>query len=233
VRKLSLFRIVVAAAIAGVLAPPASAADSSIAVRMTGVWQLMSRVTSLQTDQGNSPPLLPKARALYDVHRAQLAKGDRSFDSTAQCLPHGVPRLLFESMPFELLPQAKNIVFMYQWNRLARFADLKNPHSEPLGPTWLGQSVAKWEGDTLVVDTNGFNDRTTLDAAGMPHSDQLHVIEHYTLSGDGNTLTAKLTIADPQTFSAPWQTSVRFKRLRDFKIPEDVCVERLRLDQYK
>jgi hypothetical protein len=94
-------------------------------------------------------------------------------------------------------------------------------------------TVARWEGPTLIVDTNGFNDSTFLDAGGMPHSDQLHVVERYELDRSGNQLTALITLEDPATFSAPWDTQVRFRRLRGVRIPEDVCVERLGLKQYQ
>lgn len=215
----------------GLLAGAAAIAED--AARMTGVWQVVGHAGQLQTIDGKEPPLLPAARQTYQQNRAAIKAGDRRLDLTNQCLPPGVPRLLFTQMPFELLPQRERVVFMYQWNRLARIADLDRPHSEPLGPTWLGQSISRWEGKALVVDTNAFNDRTFLDDAGMPHSDQLHVVERYTLDRSGNRLSATLRIEDPQTFAAPWEARVQFRRLRGAQIAEDVCVERLGLEQYK
>lgn len=199
----------------------------------TGVWQVINPTTALRTSDGTEPPLLPDAKKMYEQHRASRKASDTSYDPTAQCLPQGVPRVLYEPMPFEILPQAKQVVFMYQWNRLARIVDLNKPHTEPLGPTFLGQAVGQWDGASLVVDSNGFNDMTLLDADGMPHSDQLHVIERYTLDQTGNKLDALVTIEDPLTFSKPWNTRVSFKRLANVKIKEDVCVERLGLEQYK
>lgn len=198
-----------------------------------GVWQVIGNVAALRTTSGAEPPLLPEAKAVYDKHRASRKAGDTSYDPTRQCLPHGVPRIAYEPMPFELLPQAKQVVFMYQWNRLVRLVDLNKEHTEPPGPTFLGQSVGHWDGDTLVVDTNSFNDMSLLDADGMPHSDQLHVIERYTLDTSGNKMDAVITVEDPQTFSRPWETRVSFKRLHNVRIEEDVCVERLGLEQYK
>lgn len=198
-----------------------------------GVWQVTGATTALRTSDGKEPPLLPAAKAVYDQHRQSYRKGDKKFDQTLQCQPPGVPRLSFDAMPFEIMVQAKQVVLMHQWNRLVRFVDIDKAHSEPLGPTFLGQSVGRWEGDTLVVDTNGFNDSTLLDAQGLPHSDQLQVIERYSLSNNGKRLDAVITINDPQTFSVPWNTKVSFKRLNNVRIAEDVCVERLDLDQYK
>lgn len=210
-------------------AAQAFAADSPF----TGVWQVVGKTTALKTVDGKEPPLLPETKKVYEQHRQSRKTGNLKFDPTQQCLPQGVPRLLYESMPFEILPQDKHVVFMYQWNRLARIVDLNKPHTEPLGPTFLGQSVGTLAGNVLTVDTNAFNDMTLLDADGMPHSDQLHVIERYTLDKSGNKIDALITIEDPQTFSQAWDTRVSFKRLRNVKIEEDVCVERLGLEQYK
>lgn len=198
-----------------------------------GVWQVTDATAALRTLDGKEPPLLPQTKARYEQHRQAYKKGDKSFDPTLQCQPPGVPRLSYEAMPLEIMVQARQVVFMYQWNRLVRWVNLDKPHSEPLSPTFLGQSVGRWEQSTLVVDTNGFNDTTLLDSQGLPHSDELRVVERYTLDKSGNTLTAVITIEDPQTFSTPWQTRVSFKRRLDVKIEEDVCVERLELDQYK
>lgn len=198
-----------------------------------GVWQVEGVTTAVRTTDGKEPPLRPDAKAKYEERRASFKKGDKRFDPTQQCQPHGVPRLLYEPMPFEIMVQPTQVLLMHQWNRLVRWVDLDKPHSEALGPTFLGQSVGHWDGNTLVIDTNAFNDSTLLDAQGMPHSDQLHVIERYTLDKSGNKLNATVAVEDPQTFSQPWETKVSFKRLRNTKIEEDVCVERLNLDQYK
>jgi hypothetical protein len=198
-----------------------------------GVWQVVGNITALRTTDNKEPPLLPAAKQKYQQNRAAFSKGDQRFDSTVQCQPPGVPRLAYVAMPFEVMVQAKQVMLMYQWNRLVRWVDIDKAHSEPLGPTFLGQSVGRWDSNTLVVDTNGFGDNTLLDAQGMPHSDQLQVLERYTLSKNGQQLDAAITITDPQTFSAPWNTRVSFKRLTNVRIAEDVCVERLNLEQYK
>lgn len=200
-----------------------------------GVWQITSEVTALKTADGKQPPLLPEAKATYEKNRQARKAGDLSYDITTQCQPHGVPRLLFETMPFEIMvqKQPKYVGLFYQWNRLVRVVEMDKAHYEPLGPTYLGQPVGKWDGDTLVVDTNGFGDTTVLDAEGMPHSDQLHVIERYTLSKNGQQLNAQINIEDPKTFSSPWQTQATFKRVKNGRIEEDVCVNRLGLEQYK
>lgn len=199
------------------------------------VWQIGEPVFELKTPDLEEPPLRPEARALYDRNRQSRLAGDLSYDSTTQCLPHGVPRLLFEEMPFEFMVQQEPdyVGILYQWNRLVRIIEMDREHYEPLGPTFLGQSVGRWEGNTLVIDTNGFNDSTLLDAAGMPHSDQLHVIERYSLSADGDQLQVELVIDDPIVFLSPWTTRALFDKQEGKRIQEDVCVERLGLEQYR
>lgn len=199
------------------------------------VWQISEPVVELRTLEHEEPPLLPEASAIYDRNRQSRLAGDLSYDSTIQCLPHGVPRLIFEEMPFEFMVQDQPdyVGIFYQWNRLVRIIEMNKEHYEPLGPTFLGQSVGRWEGNTLVIDTNGFKDSTLLDSAGMPHSDQLHVVERYSLSADGDQLEVEIAIDDPIVFSSPWRTRALFDKQVGTRIQEDVCVERVGLEQYE
>ncbi len=228
------FKSVVLSSVLGALLSTASALAATLPhTEFNGVWQVQGKTMALLTADGKQPPLLPAAKAAYEQRRQSFRRGDRQFDQTLQCQPPGVPRLGFDAMPFEIMVQARQVLLMHQWNRLVRFIDIDKAHTEPLGPTFLGQSVGRWEGDTLVVDTNGFNDSTLLDAEGMPHSDQMQVVERYTVNRNGQQLQALITITDPQTFAAPWTTKVNYRRLKGTRIAEDVCVERLNLDQYK
>jgi len=198
-----------------------------------GVWQIAGDYSQIKTLDGSEPPLLPEAQAEYDKNRDLKAQGDRSWDPVYQCNIHGVPRILFETMPFEILQTPKEVLFMYQWNREFRMVDMNAEHSELPINDYLGQSVGHWEGDTLVIDTNQLNDMTFLDESGMPHSESLHVIERYTVLEDGNTMEVHLWIEDPETFSEAWETVAQFELLPGAKIKEDTCVDRLDLPQYR
>jgi hypothetical protein len=91
-------------------------------------------------------------------------------------------------------------------------------------PTWYGYSVGKWEGDTLVVETIGFNDKTWLGAQGQPHSDEMRTIERYRRI-DKNTMEFNLTINDPKTYTTVWNTEPRTIKLKPgVEIPESFCV---------
>ena len=188
----------------------------------SGVWKIASDQTALTTTEGKTPPLLPGPLAAYQATSARRAAGDLSWDGVhKKCKPPGEPRILLEQMPFEIVQQKDKLFYSYQWNRLDRFVFIDKPLSV-IAPTYFSTSVAKWQGDTLVIDSEGYNDKTFLDRDGMPHSTQLKLIERLSLSPDHNTLRERITVEDPATFSKPWDTMLRFVRQPDH-IEEDVC----------
>lgn len=190
------------------------------------IWRPIDSRTELRQANGSPPPLLPEARKKYEENRAARRRGQTDFDPAERCVAPGVPRLLLQNMPFEFLQRDERIFIHYQWNRLVRVIDMNIAQPEPYGPLLLGQSVGRWDGGTLVIDTISLDDRTLLDDAGMPHSDALHVIERYRLMNEGRTLQLALTIDDPKTFSKSWEARLRFRRDAGDRIEEDVCVER-------
>ena len=196
---------------------------------LTGVWSITSNDGTLKTLDGKTPPLTPAADAIYKKHLAQAAKGDRSFDGMTECLPPGLPRLMLEREPFEILQRDKAVYFVSQVNRLPRRAyfNEKLPSPADVDPVYLGFSVAKWDGDTLQIDSSGFRDVTLLDDSGLPHSEDLHLTERYTLSKDGQKLSARFTIEDPKTFTRPWEARAEYKKLPGYEIPEEVCADQL------
>lgn len=99
-----------------------------------------------------------------------------------------------------------------------------------IGPTYLGQSVGRWQGRTLIVDSIGFMDTTLLDASGLPHSDALHLTEKYTPSRNGEQMTLRITIDNPKTYAQAWETQLELKRNRHNKIREDNCLERKHIE---
>ncbi len=190
---------------------------------LSGVWFISNHVSALKTLDGHAPPLTPEARTVLEAHRAAAAKGRLSFDGTTHCLPPGLPRLLLMKEPFEILQKPKAIYFVHQLNRLPRRAYLDEALPTDVDPHYLGYSVAKWDGDALVIETNGFDDSTMLDNAGLPHSDALRLTERYQLSKDGTHLHLGLTIEDPKTFTKPWNAQADFVKRVGYELPEDVC----------
>ncbi len=193
---------------------------------LTGVWSIVDPPHALRTVDGSLPPLTPGARKIYQEHLAAAKRGDRaSFDGTTRCLPPGLPRLMLVNEPFEILERPRVIYFVSQLNRLPRRAYLGEKLPDDPDPLWLGYSVAHWDGDTLVIDTAGFNDETVLDDAGLPHSEALHLTERYRLSRDGKHLHAEFTIDDPKSYTRPWTAKVEYVKRPGYEIPEEVCMD--------
>jgi hypothetical protein len=191
---------------------------------LTGVWAITSPpVETLKTAKGESPPLKPEAKVVYEAHRAAAARGDHSFDGTTRCLPPGLPRVMLMREPFEILQRDKTIFFVHQLNRLPRRAYMDEKLPTDADPHYLGYSVARWEGDALVIESAGFDDGTLLDAAGLPHSEGMHLTERYELAKDGKHLHASFLIDDPATFTQPWTVQADYVRRKGYEIPEEVC----------
>ena len=92
---------------------------------------------------------------------------------------------------------------------------------------YLGESIAKWDGKDLVIDTQGFNDMTLLDDSGVPHGLELKLTERLSLVDGGARMKNRITVEDAETFTAPWTVTVTYERLKGYQIPEDVCAERI------
>jgi hypothetical protein len=193
---------------------------------LTGVWAIVKPQDELKTEDGKVPSLLPEARTVYDKHKAMAARGDRSFDATTRCLPPGLPRLMLVRSPFEILQRPTTIYFVHELNRLPRRAYLNEKLPTDVDPHYLGYSVAHWDGDTLVVDSNGFEDGTFLDATGLPHSESLQLTERYRLDKDGKHLHARFTIDDAKTFAAPWSFKAEYVKRVGYELHEDICADK-------
>ena len=146
-------------------------------------------------------------------------------DPEIKCYLPGVPRATYMPYPFQILQSSKAIFFAYQYAGAVRNVHLKDPGPAP-ADSWMGQSVARWDGDTLVVDVTGQNDQTWFDRSGNFHSEALHVVERYTRTSP-DLMSYEATIEDPKVFTRPWKMSMPLYRrqegnaqLMDFK-----CVE--------
>jgi hypothetical protein len=196
---------------------------------LSGVWQVTSRMQELRTTDGQAPPLRPEAQRTYDERRKLWRAGDLSFDPTAKCVSPGLPRILFLPYPFEIIQRPKRITYLFAWNYWNRHVDMSGQKLEAPYPLALGESGGHWEGETLVIDTDGLRaDNTMLDSAGMPHTESLHVTERLRLLHNGAKLEDLIRIEDPKTFTKPWDTRVEFRKLpTGTEIPLDICLDRV------
>ena len=197
---------------------------------LNGVWQLATPVgKALRTADGKAPPLLPAAQKLYDERKAMLAKHDTSFDPTYRCKPMGFPRSLWDGAPFDLQLQPTLVFMGFTWNRQHRALDFAAKLPPYQGPRYFGTAVAHWEGDVLVVESEGYNDPTLLDSSGLPHAENMHLLERYSSAQGGKELDVRLTITDPANYSKPWDVALKYTRVPGGRILEDVCEDRLGL----
>jgi hypothetical protein len=173
---------------------------------LNGVWERpyvpdMARRGKDQEGPGTLPftPWGAQTFKNYDVTK---------FDYTGHCLPQGLTRSMNSPFPIEIFQTTKRMAVLYEaWNVFHVIPTDGRGHPKDTNPTWMGNSAGGWDGDTLVVDTTAFNERTNLDTVGHPHSDQLHVTERYTRTDDKH-IAYEITIEDPKTYMKPWKTRV-------------------------
>jgi len=171
---------------------------------------------------GDAILLTPEAKKIMDSRQLQD-------DPWLNCLPGGVPRL-DGPHPWRLiqLPTHRpetHIFFLFEGNIHSYrqiFMDVRQHPDDP-DPTWYGHSIGRWEGDTLVVDTVGYDDRFWFDGAGHPHTTQLHTIERFTRT-DLNTLSWDITIIDPGAYQKPFTVQTEAK-LEQTELMEYICQE--------
>jgi hypothetical protein len=210
--------IAVAAALLFLLpALVAQAANSSKQTPdLTGVWLIDHFQPALFPKGGPAPPFTPWGEE-------QFKKADTKVnDPNLACLPHGIPRLMYVPLPMEFLQVPDKVLIYVEAGNQLRQIHLNRGHKDDLGPTYNGDSIGKWDGDTLVVDTTGFNDITWLDHAGLPHSEALHVVERIRRV-DHDTLVDDFTIEDPKAYTKPWKASQTYHLKPGWEIAEYVC----------
>jgi hypothetical protein len=146
-------------------------------------------------------------------------------DPEIKCYLPGVPRATYMPHPFQIVQSTKAIFIAYQYAGAVRDIYLKDPGPAPVD-SWMGQSVGRWDGDTLVTDVTGFNDQSWFDRSGNFHSDALHVVERYTrISPD--VISYEATIEDPKVFTRSWKMSMPLYRRQepDAQLMDFKCVE--------
>jgi hypothetical protein len=149
---------------------------------------------------------------------------DEPLDPEAKCYLPGVPRATYMPFPFQIIQSPTKMLLVYPFASASRLVHLDTVGDPPVD-SYMGWSRARWEGETLVVDVTGFNDKTWFDRAGNFHSDALHVVERYTATGP-DVLAYAATIEDPKVFTRPWTMSFALYRRRDrnMQLLEFKCV---------
>jgi len=192
---------------------------------LSGIWEpngnRFLRDIAVDLKPGDVP-FQPWAKKVAD----ERADGSHSReDPDANCLPQGVPRLAAAPAPWKIVQTDDLIVIVHEafslWRQI--FMDGRKL-GDTFNPTWLGYSSGHWEGNTLVVDTRGFNGRAWLDQVGKPTTDKLHVIERYTRKDYGH-MDLEITIDDPGAYTKPWTVKQDVHLLNGTELLEFICNE--------
>jgi len=187
----------------------------------TGIWQVMTTAAwdlephvaqqgvpaGLGVVDGNEIPYLPSARA---QKQKNFANRD-TLDPDRKCYLPGVPRVMYEPFPFEIVQTTGLVTMLFEYVHAVRYLFMNTPH--PAGPIewWMGDSRATWQGDALVVDVRHFNADTWFDKAGNFHSEDLHLVERYVMT-DRDHISYSVTVEDPKVFSRPWTMQITLYR---------------------
>jgi hypothetical protein len=204
--------------------PPPRLPDGT--VDLNGLWNGGGPVNSIAQGlkPGETLPLLPIAKQLMDLRSQPKNETD---DPHLWCMPMGVPRSV--PYPFRFVQnythKAPTHMFILHEGNIHSYRQIfmdgrKHPPLEELDPSWYGHSIGWWEGDTLVIDTIGFNDKFWFDRRGTPHSEQLHIVERWTRKSLG-TMENRVTMTDPEMFTKP----LEFVFTATLSPPEDELLE--------
>jgi hypothetical protein len=213
---------------------------------LTGVWQggngrrgtweeansgLGVGGTGLDPSAPANPPsqqVITDAAPYKPEHAARVLDSfnKRGIDDPAGlCLPLGVPRLALVGLfPIQIVQTPTQVVILHEYMSIFRVIPLNAEHRTDVGPTYMGDSVGHWEGDTLVVDVVGFNDKGWLTGTGTVHSDALHVTERYTRV-DKDQIDYVITMEDPNVFTEPWTVKTTLMLREGTRLQEYVCAE--------
>lgn len=204
-------------------APAPKTADGKPDV--SGLWSAVNGIRYTVNLHADLPPdavqMLPWAEAEYQRRRDTLSKDD----PVGYCNLPGVPQVNAIPYPYKILQNSTQITFLYEAVRTFRevFIDGRG-FPEDMQPSWLGYSIGRFEGDTLVIETRGQNDKTWVDTGGHPHTEQLVVTERFHRRDFGN-MDLEITIDDPGAYRKPWTAKYSLRLLPDTEILEYVCTE--------
>jgi hypothetical protein len=236
----------------GVVFPLQAAPDAASArdePDFSGVWQRANEswfsaipgdkegkpLTKLANDNAeveagdyNNPILQPWARAIVKANAEKEQRLEYVATAHGTCWPSGVPEVLNLREPVELLQAKDHIAIIYQRDHQIRWIWLNQQHSGKVKPSWYGESVGHYEGDTLVVDTIGqkTDPISVVDPYGTPHTGKIHVVERYRVIKDakGKGLEVMFRVEDPGAFTMPWKGTVTYRPSRG-GFEEVVCAE--------
>ena len=210
-----------------------TAPNSGPAHDLSGVW--MKDRPAATADQywvyefsEAEPPMTAWGKTQYKAAKSSFGSRPYPLAETNDpvyhgCFPPGVPRVFLHPTPMQIVQAPGEVIMLFEYDFMRRqiFTDGRL-HDAAFGPMWMGDSIGHWEGDTLVVDTANFNDKTWVDRVGHPHSDALHLIERIRRPNQ-DRLVDDITIDDPKAYTKPWTVHLDFALKPKWTLEEHLC----------
>ena len=190
------------------------------------VPNLVGRQPTYRIADLSNPNLKPWVKERMKKDNDEVLAGKIAFTAGSSCMPAGVPSFMAYGGPNPLyfLQTPKEVWMIVSSNQQIRRVYMDMPHSSNPKPSWYGESVGHYEGNTLVIDTIGQNDKTFVDVYRTPHTENLHVVERWRILDGGRMMEAAFTVEDPDAFYQPWSGMRRYRRVQQEMI-EDICAE--------
>ena len=220
---------VVLGALLAVSVPSGPARGAAATPDLSGIYWATQYNAKIQIVGSGELPLTAAGKAAYAKNIAGLKDGSITDAARRWCVPDGLPRVLATPYPFEIIQGPPGqVTIIYELNHQVRVIRLNKPMAAPEEllsfPSYNGYSVGRFEGDTLVVESAGFNEKTFLDATGAPHTDELRTVERMRKIGP-RRLEIVITVRDPQYYTRDWQARFVYKLRNDVRLEDYVCGE--------
>ena len=171
-----------------------------------------------------NPNIKQWAKDVMKKDNDEVLKGKIAYTPGSSCKPSGVPVFVLDGGPFYFVQTAKEVLIIGSEDSQVRHIYMNVEHTKNPKPSWYGESVGRYEGDTLVVDTIGLNTKAYVDQFRTPHTEKLHVVERWRLTNGGKNTEVEVAIDDPDTFNQPWKGKVQLERGKE-PFSEYVCIE--------
>ncbi len=210
-----------------VAAQPIASTPASFSPRdLSGVWNALRSPYDFSSFTKGDPPMT--AWGMEQFKAAKPSQGPRGAllkdtnDRVYQCYPPGMPYIYLQVFPMQIVQTPKEVIELFEYDHFVRHIYIDGKHPDDPTPTYDGDSIGHWEGNTLVVDTIGLNGKMWLDRVGHPESDQMHITERIRRT-DEKTLQIDFTFDDPKAYPAPWNATLRWGLRPTWHIMEHIC----------
>lgn len=204
---------------------------------LSGVWNAMRGNYDTASFSKGNPPMTPWGQEQFE--KSKPSQGPRGVtlaetnDAVYKCYPPGLPYIYLQLFPMQIVQTPTEVLELFEYDHTVRHIFLdRTQHPADVTPTYYGDSIGHWEGDTLVVDTVGLNGKMWLDRVGHPDSDQMHIVERIHRVDD-KTLQVDFTFDDPKSYVMPWMATMRFRLQPTWRVMEDVCEDNLRFENFE